>query len=54
MDRMLDLKTRRLLAHYRAWPRGKALDVIARRARASGRVVAQLLSVARLPERTAA
>jgi hypothetical protein len=54
MDRMLDVNTRRLLAHYRAWPRDKALDVIARRARASGRVVTQLLSGARVPERTAA
>lgn len=37
MTRSLDYRTRCLLAHFRAWPRGHSLDVIARGARARGR-----------------
>nr|HEX4316450.1 hypothetical protein [Kofleriaceae bacterium] len=44
MNGKLDYRTRSLLAHYRAWPRGHSLFVIARAARSHGN---QLVFVSR-------
>ena len=46
MDRKLDLRTRQLLATYRARPVGASLDTIARGARAHGRMFVRLREVA--------
>jgi hypothetical protein len=53
MDRRLDLRTRQLLAHYRARRVGSALDTIAWGARRHGRMFVRLRELA-LPAKVAA
>jgi|HubBroStandDraft_2_1064218.scaffolds.fasta_scaffold356215_2 hypothetical protein len=54
MDRRLDLRTRQLLAHYRARPVGASLDTIARSARERGRLFVRLRDIAAPPAKVAA
>jgi hypothetical protein len=54
MDRKLDLRTRQLLAHYRARPVGASLETIARDARSRGRMFVRLHDIVALPANAAA
>ena len=53
MDRRLDLRTRQLLAHYRARPVGASFDTLARDARARGRMFVRLRELVALPAKAA-
>ncbi len=49
MTGKLDLATRRLLAHFRAKPRGSAFHILARRAETTGKALVVLRIDAELP-----